>query len=423
MALEIHQSTVGTVMLSGDDSSVQIIWNNIIGKNFAIGDFKDKGETELTSYMLYVDTVVQEQMFIPRRSKELYLVKDGKVIDEELRFSMMVHKRPVMKGLCKFDKIAKVVPNMNGYELELTAEAEHEVRKWTKNSLRFTLYKIDDKGYRLLANYNNKIGSITVAYIDAKSIPFDKMDELENFTPVQRLLKTCSVTSTSVRLPKVQLSAKEYQEVKKTLENIGGKWNTQGQVFFFDHDPKPLVDQLIKGDKVNLKQDFQFFATPKDLVAEMVKRADIQPTDVCLEPSAGKGAIVEQLIPLAKKVEMCEFMKQNRDFLEQEMGYEVAWGDFLELNTQWKYDKIVANPPFSKNQDVDHVFKMYEHLNKGGKIVAIISTTWKTGKQKKQVEFREFLKSVGAIETEVAEGTFKDSGTGVKTMMVEIVKK
>ena len=180
---------------------------------------------------------------------------------------------------------------------------------------------------------------------------------------------------------------------------------------------------MIGGAKVNLKQDFQFFATPKDLVSEMVKRADIQSTDVCLEPSAGRGAIVEQLLPLAKKVEMCEFMKQNRDFLEQEMGYEVAWGDFLALNTQWKYDKIVANPPFSKNQDVDHVLKMYEHLNKGGKIVAIMSTTWKTGKQKKQVEFREFLESVGAIETEISEGTFKESGTGVKTMMVEITKK
>ena len=409
-------------MLSGDDGSVQMMWNNIIGKNFAVGEFKDEGETELMSYMLYIDTVVQESFFIPKRSRELFLVRDGKVIDEELRFSMHVHRRPVMKGLCKFDKIGKIVPNMHGYSIELTDEVNVEVTKWTTNSMTFKLGKIDEKGYKLIGDYDSKIGSVTVAYIDASSLPLDEMNELANYTPLQRLLKGCSVTSTSVRLPNVQLKPNEYQEVKKTLENVGGKWNTQGQGFFFDHDPRPLMEQLIGGAKVNLKQDFQFFATPDELVSEMIKRADIKKTDVVLEPSAGQGAIVKQLIPLAKKVDMCEFMEQNRDLLVSD-GYKVSCANFLELDAQYTYDKIVANPPFSKNQDVDHVMKMYSHLNEGGKIVAIMSTTWKTGKQKKQVAFREFLAEVGAIETEVAEGTFKDSGTGVKTMMVEIVKK
>lgn len=119
---------------------------------------------------------------------------------------------------------------------------------------------------------------------------------------------------------------------------------------------------------------------------------------------------------------MCEFMEQNREYLEN-IGYDIICNDFLELPSHKKYDKIVANPPFTKNQDVDHVLKMYEHLNEGGKIVAIMSTTWKLGSQKKQVAFREFLASVGAVETEISEGTFKESGTNTKTIMVEITKK
>jgi 16S rRNA G1207 methylase RsmC len=40
-------------------------------------------------------------------------------------------------------------------------------------------------------------------------------------------------------------------------------------------------------------------------------------------------------------------------------------GDFIEnrLNKNY-FHKIIANPPFSKNQDVKHILKMYELLEK-----------------------------------------------------------
>jgi len=36
--------------------------------------------------------------------------------------------------------------------------------------------------------------------------------------------------------------------------------------------------------------------------------------------------------------------------------------DFLDYNDE-NFDKIVANPPFSKSQDVKHILHMYELLN------------------------------------------------------------
>ena len=155
----------------------------------------------------------------------------------------------------------------------------------------------------------------------------------------------------------------------------------------------------------------------------MIANADLKKTDVVLEPSAGRGAIVERILPLVKKVEMCELMPENREHLEKEKGYEVAWGDFLALNTSWKYDKIIANPPFTKNQDIDHVLKMYEHLNPKGRIVTIMSSSWVDGKQNKQLKFKEWLKEVGASTKEIEAGKFKKSGTLVKTMLVVIDKK
>jgi len=246
--------------------------------------------------------------------------------------------------------------------------------------------------------------------------------ESESLSPSMETLAFCEVSGDSVTLPNWDLGRKVYAEVKKTLEKIGGKWNTKSQSFVFEHDPKPLIQRVILGEDVNLKKDFQFFATPSGLVEKMIQLADLKKTDVVLEPSAGRGAIVEQLIPLVSKVEMCEFMKQNRDYLERERGYEVAWGDFLALNTSWKYDKIVANPPFTKNQDITHVMKMYEHLESGGRIVTIMSQSWLTGSQKKQVEFREFLESVGASIEKIDSGEFKESGTSVATTLVVIDK-
>ena len=118
---------------------------------------------------------------------------------------------------------------------------------------------------------------------------------------------------------------------------------------------------------------------------------------------------------------MCELMPENRQILEKK-GYCILWGDFTSLGEEYKYDKIIANPPFSKNQDIDHVKKMYEHLNPGGRIVTIMGPSWVTGTQKKQVEFRNWLTKLGGSWEEIEEGAFKKSGTGIKTYMVVIDK-
>ena len=52
--------------------------------------------------------------------------------------------------------------------------------------------------------------------------------------------------------------------------------------------------------------------------------------------------------------------------------------DFLnpsEWATAFKYDRIIANPPFTKNQDIDHVMQMWNFLKPGGRIVSIMSNS------------------------------------------------
>ncbi len=410
MAYEIKQlGKGGDIILSGDDTSVQVIWNNIIGKNFE--------KSEFMNWMVYLDTVVIEEMLVKKYCRALQLLKDGVVIDTEDRLDMF--KRPKVKGIRKFDDILKVIPTVDGYKFEPTELGN--VANGVYSIKRIGNYNDEGacKDYVVRVQYADGIGKYyNVAYIKGDSVP--DFTEYEG-TELQRTLRACDVSTNVVKLPS-QLTPELYKEVKKTLEKIGGKWSTPFQGFEFKHDARPLVEQLVAGEKINLKQDYQFFATPQHIVDRMIELADIQLTDRVLEPSAGQGAIVDSLKGMCTSVDLCEFMPQNREILE-EKGYDIFCNDFLDLSIGNKYNKIIANPPFSKDQDCKHVLKMYEHLVSGGTLVAVMSKAWmRENKNKVQQEFAYLVNKKGNTLTTIESGEFKQSGTSVATALVVIKK-
>ncbi len=87
------------------------------------------------------------------------------------------------------------------------------------------------------------------------------------------------------------------------------------------------------------------------------------------------------------------------------------------------YDRIIGNPPFSKNQDQNHIQLMYDLLKPKGRLVAVSSTHWEFDKTKKSEDFREWIKKVNAQVIRVPEGTFKESGTLIPTLIIVIDKQ
>ena len=93
-------------------------------------------------------------------------------------------------------------------------------------------------------------------------------------------------------------------------------------------------------------------------------------------------------------------MPENREFLHALDNVILLDEDFTK-DSVGHYTKIIANPPFSGNQDIDHVRLMYERLEEGGTLAAITSQHWKFASEKKCVEFgngwkrfmEKFLKS------------------------------
>jgi phospholipid N-methyltransferase len=241
----------------------------------------------------------------------------------------------------------------------------------------------------------------------------------------QEILKECTIDGLVIRLPDIKLDRKEYLDVKKSLELIGGKWKG-GKVsgFVFKEDPSDLLQSVSSGEKRNLKKEFQFFPTPQDLAEKMVHLADVKNHHSILEPSAGQGAIINEIISVSDvQPAIYELMDLNVDILEKKgLCVNLIGRDYMKDNDGAQYDRIIANPPFAKNQDIDHIMKMFENCKNGGRIVTLSSRHWQHSQNKKETAFREFLESVDCEIEEIESGAFKESGTNISTLLLIINK-
>jgi phospholipid N-methyltransferase len=244
-----------------------------------------------------------------------------------------------------------------------------------------------------------------------------------------KILAECTIKNSTVFLPKIQLDRKTYLDVNKHLENLGGKWNRKAKGHVFDSDPTDSFENmLLTGETADFKKEFQFFETPPELADKMVKMLDVKEDSNILEPSAGRGALIDSLLsgPDCDYISAVELNPENCNILVKKGFGIVEEGDFLSLNLDncWEetFDRIIMNPPFTKQQDIDHILHAYSLLNDGGILVSVVSESPFFRENKKSVEFREFLDNVNAEIIKNPEGTFKSSGTMVRTRIVKIVK-
>jgi hypothetical protein len=239
----------------------------------------------------------------------------------------------------------------------------------------------------------------------------------------KEVLQKVKINNNQIKLPNIQLDRKEYMDIKKELEKIGGKWKGgKTSAFVFNINPKDRLEEILKGKKINIKQDFQFFETPSELVKKIIQLGEITPEHSILEPSAGQGAIIEQLNQITdKQISFYEALDDNLCvMLDKNLNSFYKGTDFLQ--NKEKFDRIIANPPFKNNQDIDHLKHMYNSLKKNGIVVCITSTQWVYGKQTKQIQFRNWLNQINAEIIDVEEGAFKTSGTNIPTKIIKIKK-
>ena len=243
---------------------------------------------------------------------------------------------------------------------------------------------------------------------------------------VSSLLQRSTVDGTVLKLPDEQLDRATYEAVNKIIVAIGGKWDRRKGGHVFTFDPTDKIAEAVGGGAVeNRKQTLQFFETPVELADRLVSKLGRIEDAICLEPSAGRGRIVQALAMRdPRQVIAVEIDITNGDALiSQNQAHDIIVGDFLEQRTAvLACDFVAMNPPFTRNQDIKHVRHAFDCLRPGGTLAAIVSEHGFIGQERECVEWREWLAAVGAEIETIPAGAFKESGTSIPTRMIVIQK-
>lgn len=241
---------------------------------------------------------------------------------------------------------------------------------------------------------------------------------------VLQVLRQSVVMDGVLRLPPGRLDPKLYEKTNEVLKAIGGKWvgrKVQGHVF--EEDPEALLDTVISLGAYLRPQDMGYFPTPDDLADQLISLAQLEPGMSVMEPSAGRGALAvraARLVGSADLVTVCEIMERNARKLKEAGFAAVNVTDFLKLQPEPVFSRVVMNPPFSRGSDIDHFMHAAQFLKPDGRIVAIMSTSWQHNTSKKANEFRALLEESEAHIRNVAAGAFRSAGTEIPTTMVAV---
>lgn len=147
-----------------------------------------------------------------------------------------------------------------------------------------------------------------------------------------------------------------------------------------------------------------------------------------LEPSAGKGILLDHVKNLIKKspldIDCVELNKENREILKLK-GYNVIGEDFLKMKPTLKtiYDYIIATPTYKNNIDVEHIMHMYKFLKVGGSLVSLTHPAWTTHNNENQVIFREWLKNKNYSMKMLEDNSFIENYETQPSMIIKITKE
>lgn len=240
---------------------------------------------------------------------------------------------------------------------------------------------------------------------------------------------------------KEPLSRTLYQEADKVLKRLGGQW-VRGKGTKFAVDPHAAIGSILADGRYVDLRDHGFFPTPDEIVEKLVEWADVRYGMRCLEPSAGMGAIASLLAHIVgiENVRCGELLPECRKHLI-EQGYRVdgnpdflTWKEPAPYDSTSLHDRVVMNPPFANLADVDHVQHAFQFVKPGGRLVAVTSPSWTFRQERKAQQFKVIVqrfnawpkidgRPVDALPFEsLPEGTFKEAGTDVRTVVVVLDK-
>lgn len=174
-----------------------------------------------------------------------------------------------------------------------------------------------------------------------------------------------------------------------------------------------------------------FFPTPRKLIDKMLYDVDFKTVKSILEPSAGKGDIVEAIKEKEKLYTThyhkhtfdidCVELDNNLQHILKGKGFRVVHDDFLTYEIMKEYDLIVANFPFSNG--CKHLLKALEMQERnGGAIVCLLNAetlknTYSNERKTLQKKLTEYNAKVEFIQDSFIDAERK---TSVEVALIKV---
>lgn len=264
-------------------------------------------------------------------------------------------------------------------------------------------------------------GAVDFAQI-AQNFNLDREPVAQSETVID-CLKAARIDGFTVELSK-QLDKSDYAKVDKILNALGGKWDRRSRRHVFtDKDPGDEIANYIQTGRLEPVEKFDFFPTPVEMARQAASAAMLEPGMLVLDPEVGTDRLATacaEYVGVANVI--CYEIQAKYCDLMIAQGFKVERADFMEIAPEPIFDACVLNPPFRKQQDIDHVMHAYRFLKPGGRISAIMSLGVTFRSNLKSVRFREFLDAHQAVIKHNRAGAFKESGTMVQTISVVFQK-
>lgn len=242
-----------------------------------------------------------------------------------------------------------------------------------------------------------------------KAIPHEVLRELERAAIVGNQLRLSG-----------QMERRLYDQVNKVIVAAGGKWTRKAGAHLFPDDASSAIEQIILTGGVGPKQELGQFDSPPEVVAAVMELAAIEQPMRVLEPSAGLGALALAAARLTDQL-MCVEIDERRAAALVKAGLSsVICADFLTLDGVGRFDRVIMNPPFARQADIDHVLAAARRLRPGGRLVSVMSAGTGFRENRKAVEFRAWLERHGGRFAPLPPDAFKASGTSVQTCLVSV---
>lgn len=248
-------------------------------------------------------------------------------------------------------------------------------------------------------------------------------------------------TVVTIVKPSRVITDNEYNRLKPLIGLVGGFWREKYGGFSFNGTKQDVerkmeycsrLDSFTIPDEVLQRSKYKFYPTPSEIAENLVDLANISELDVCLEPSAGQGSILDCIVKKTSHYVAVELDPLNIDCLVNR-GYKVYHMPFEDYYNFYKYyrnykveqeiTRVVMNPPFAETLCLRHVMLAYDLLAPGGILVTILPENALYYKNNKVTDtFNCLLKGIQSECKPMATRVFANMGVNVHTVVLVMHK-